>query len=144
MPQNDDAHWLREPDAADRFAWRARIRANPTLRFWYRIGVGLAGALLMLAAGFTGWLPGPGGIPLFLLGLAVWASEFDWAHGVLQHVTGWFDRLRDLTPAQRRLGVVLTLVGIVATWYVAAALTGVPGWLPDAVEHRLRRLPGLE
>lgn len=37
------------------------------------------GILLVISAPLIGWLPGPGGIVLFLLGIAVLASEFDWA-----------------------------------------------------------------
>lgn len=37
------------------------------------------GCTLILTAGAIGWLPGPGGIPLFLLGIFVLASEFKWA-----------------------------------------------------------------
>ncbi|HIW31018.1 MAG TPA: PGPGW domain-containing protein, partial [Candidatus Luteococcus avicola] len=44
---------------------------------------------MMVAAALTGWLPGPGGIPLFLMGLAVWASEFEWAHRLLSVFDRW-------------------------------------------------------
>jgi len=37
------------------------------------------GVLLVLISPFTGILPGPGGIPIFLLGIAILASEYDWA-----------------------------------------------------------------
>ncbi len=37
------------------------------------------GFTLVLLAGAIGWLPGPGGIPVFLLGIYVLASEFSWA-----------------------------------------------------------------
>lgn len=140
----DHHHVLREATDGDRFAWRARIRAHPVALFWYRIGVGVAGALLMVAAALTGWLPGPGGIPLFLLGLAVWASEFAWAHRLLLFFRGWFERLKDLSPAQKRVFWSLVVVVILTSWYVAAWYAGVPTWLPDLVEHHVRALPGLE
>ena len=35
-------------------------------------------AFIILAA-LTGWLPGPGGIPLFLIGIAILSTEFKWA-----------------------------------------------------------------
>lgn len=44
------------------------------------------GMLLVIASGLTGWLPGPGGIPLFILGMAVLASEFDWADSLKEFV----------------------------------------------------------
>ena len=37
------------------------------------------GLLLVVTAPLIGWLPGPGGMILFLLGIAVLATEFEWA-----------------------------------------------------------------
>jgi uncharacterized protein (TIGR02611 family) len=37
------------------------------------------GLFFVIAAGLTGWLPGPGGIPLFLVGVAILATEYSWA-----------------------------------------------------------------
>jgi uncharacterized protein (TIGR02611 family) len=37
------------------------------------------GSLFIIAAGLTGWLPGPGGVPLFLIGIAILSTEFEWA-----------------------------------------------------------------
>lgn len=37
------------------------------------------GVLIVLLSGTVGWLPGPGGIPIFLLGVAILSSEFHWA-----------------------------------------------------------------
>ena len=37
------------------------------------------GLVLVLIAPVVGWIPGPGGIIVFLLGIAVLGSEFDWA-----------------------------------------------------------------
>jgi hypothetical protein len=39
----------------------------------------VVGSLFIIAAAATGWLPGPGGIPLFLVGVAILATEFVWA-----------------------------------------------------------------
>jgi hypothetical protein len=44
-----------------------------------RIGVDILGYALIIAAGLTGWLPGPGGIPLLILGLSLLATNHDWA-----------------------------------------------------------------
>lgn len=50
----------------------------------------VVGLLFIIAAAATGWLPGPGGIPLFLIGIAILATEFEWAErirdGVLSYV----------------------------------------------------------
>lgn len=135
---------LRSADGGDKWAWRAKIRSNPLQLFWYRIAVGIAGFLLMVAAALTGWLPGPGGIPLFLMGLAVWASEFTWAHRLLSVFTGWFNRFKAMSRRSKRIFTVVTIICILATWYVAAWYSGVPSWLPDVLERTLRKLPGLE
>lgn len=48
------------------------------------------GVLLMIVAPFLGWLPGPGGIPLFLAGLGLLAINHEWARRWLQD----FDKKR--------------------------------------------------
>ncbi len=50
------------------------------------IGVDILGFLLIIAAGLTGWLPGPGGIPLLILGLSLLATNHEWAEKLLQSV----------------------------------------------------------
>lgn len=40
------------------------------------------GLVLIMIAPLVGWIPGPGGIIVFLLGIAVLASEFDWAENL--------------------------------------------------------------
>jgi len=42
----------------------------------------IVGLLFVIASGLLGWLPGPGGIPLFLIGIAILATEFAWAHRI--------------------------------------------------------------
>jgi len=49
-----------------------------------RIITDTVGVLLILAAIFFGWLPGPGGIPLFLAGLGLLAINNEWAQKLLQ------------------------------------------------------------
>lgn len=39
----------------------------------------IIGFAFIILAGLTGWLPGPGGIPLFLIGIAILSTEFVWA-----------------------------------------------------------------
>ncbi|MGB3023944.1 MAG: PGPGW domain-containing protein [Candidatus Saccharimonadales bacterium] len=60
-----------------RQALRRHWRSVPTsIRRPLTLFVGLT---LVLTSGAIGWLPGPGGIPVFLLGIFVLASEFKWA-----------------------------------------------------------------
>ena len=44
-----------------------------------RIAIDAAGYLLLIAAVLTGWLPGPGGIPLALAGLGLLSINNEWA-----------------------------------------------------------------
>lgn len=47
----------------------------------------LAGMILLTIAPFIGALPGPGGVIVFLAGIAVLASEFDWAENLKEVLT---------------------------------------------------------
>lgn len=132
----------------DRWEWRRRIRSDPRKHLIYRIGVGVVGGLLVIAAPLTGWLPGPGGIPLLILGLAVLASEFEWAQRVLQRVKDWVRQFTAWTGRQpgwlKTLGTLaLFLCVVVAIWLYLAVL-GVPGWLPDSWENFLYDVPLLD
>src|SRR5688500_6640611 len=70
-------HILIEPEE-DRWRWRRKSMEDKRKLAVYRVAVGILG-LLLIALGFvSGPIPGPGGIPLILLGLAVWASEIEW------------------------------------------------------------------
>lgn len=51
-----------------------------------RIGIDILGILLILGSIFFGWLPGPGGIPLFLAGLGLLATNHEWARRLLVHI----------------------------------------------------------
>lgn len=55
--------------------------------------VGIFGTIFIIAAALTGWLPGPGGIPLLLVGIAILATEFEWAEVVRDKI---FDILHDI------------------------------------------------
>lgn len=52
--------------------------------------------LFMIAALFTGWLPGPGGIPLFLIGLGLLAINHEWAEKYIDLLKEYADRIGDL------------------------------------------------
>lgn len=133
--------------AEDRWEWRRRIRANPRHHRAYRIVVGVIGGLLLLLSVATGWLPGPGGIPLFLVGLAVLASEFEWAHRLLQRAKAEAHRFTAWSRKQpawvRWSGGLLTIVGVLAAVWLFLVVIGVPGWTPDAAAGFLEGLPGI-
>jgi uncharacterized protein (TIGR02611 family) len=133
--------------ADDRWAWRARVRRNPATRRAYRLGVAVLGVLLLLLAAVTGPLPGPGGIPVALLGLAVLASEFAWAARLLDRARRELVRGAEWAGRQpawvQRLGAVVTVAVVAAVGYLYLVVLGVPGWLPGDVRAPLLSLPGL-
>lgn len=51
-----------------------------------RVAIDAAGYLLIIAAGLTGWLPGPGGIPLFIAGLGLLSINNKWAKDLREYV----------------------------------------------------------
>ena len=50
----------------------------------------------MIAALLTGWLPGPGGVPLFLVGLSLLAINHDWAKRYIDLLKDYADRIGDV------------------------------------------------
>ena len=136
-------HVLIEPDE-DRWRWRRKIRQNPRQLAVYRIGVAIAG-LLLIALGFiSGPLPGPGGIPLVLMGLAIWSSEFEWAYRLMQWFKGLLHRYQ-AWPGRTKVLFWIAFFAVCGTLgYGYLVLTGVPGWLPSVVETVLLKLPGLQ
>lgn len=142
-PVHHGSHILRDATDADRWEWRRRVRANPTTRIAYRIVVGIVGFLLMVAASVSGPFPGPGGIPLFLLGLAVWASEFEWAHKHMRFFRRQFDRYLGWNRRQKALFWVVFFGVIWAFGYLSLVLFGTPPWLPDWADRWLAKLPGV-
>ncbi len=52
--------------------------------------------IFMIAALATGWLPGPGGIPLFLIGLSLLAINHEWAEKYIDLLKEHADKISDL------------------------------------------------
>ncbi|MEJ8645072.1 TIGR02611 family protein [Streptomyces sp. MS1.HAVA.3] len=103
----------------------AFIKARKSLHLSWQVGVFVVG-LAVIAAGVAMLvLPGPGWVAIFA-GLAIWATEFAWAHLVLH----WTKRKvteaaqKALDPKVRRRNIILTTVGLV----VAGALIGFYLW----------------
>lgn len=93
-------------------------------RHWYRIPVAVrkplvlvVGLLFVIISPFTGVLPGPGGIPIFLIGIAILATEFEWA----QRLRDWsLHKVKWLGLLWRRHKVIGTLIIIICAAAVAA------------------------
>jgi uncharacterized protein (TIGR02611 family) len=141
--QVDDA---RSAMAPDRFAWRARIRANPTAYLFYRLGVAVAGAVVIATGVVLLPLPGPGWVIIFV-GLGIWATEFVWAKRLLRFArenvrrwTAWMGRLGWFVRGLVGLGIVLL---VLACFWLVFLVSGVPGFLPEPAQRWLGQLPGL-
>lgn len=135
-------HVLIDPEE-DRWAWRRRIRRNPHRLRIYRVGIGIAGILLICLGLITGPLPGPGGIPLVLLGLAVWSSEFEWAHRLRQRFKDEIRKFHGWSPGRKALFWVAFFGACASFGYGYLMILGVPFWMPDVGAHLLERLPGV-
>ena len=135
-------------DAGEGWEWRRRLRRVPRRYRVYRLLVALAGVVLVLVGVTLSPLPGPGGIPLVLAGLAVLASEFLWARRLLDRATAHLlvlTRWAARQPAWLRFaGSLVVLAVVVGASYTGLVLAGAPRWLPDPVLAGLLRLPGVE
>ena len=118
---------------------RDRLRGRRLADLGYRIVVAVVG-ILVLAVGIVAIpYPGPGWAIVFI-GLAILASEFDWARRLLTYarirydaVMGWFKRQGRWVKV---LGVVFTIMITVATLW----LLGVLGWAAELVNIEQQRL----
>jgi uncharacterized protein (TIGR02611 family) len=130
----------------DSWAWRARLKANPTTRRLYRGVVGVLGVAIVLLGIVLLPAPGPGWAIIFV-GLAVLASEFEKAQQLLdfakRHVhrwTTWITRQHLVVRMLVGLAILALVLGIFWAYF---AVMGVPTWLPDVAEQPLLQLvPG--
>jgi uncharacterized protein (TIGR02611 family) len=140
----DDNVVLDEHD--DDWAWRRRVRANPATHRLYRGAVAVVGGIIVVVGLIAVPAPGPGWLIVFL-GLAVWASEFEFAQRLLrwgrERLAEWNTWLHGKPWWVSALVGVGTaaIVGLVVWAFLA--WQGAPGWLPDLLESWLHRLPGV-
>ena len=127
----------------DRWAWRRKIRQSPRKLFFYRIGIALLGLILLLVAAVTGPIPGPGGIPIALLGIAVWSSEFEWAQRLMYWFKAQLKRYLAWPLAHRLLFWGVFALCCAAVLYLFLLVVGVPFWVPEFAANFLRQLPGV-
>jgi uncharacterized protein (TIGR02611 family) len=117
------------------WAWRRRIRSRRKLHLAYRLVVGVVGGGITILGLVLIPAPGPGWLIVFL-GLAILASEFEWAARLLGYakdrVQRWTDwATRQPLPIRMLLGLG-TLLLLVAVLWVTLRLSGVPGFVPDS------------
>lgn len=127
----------------DRWHWRRKIRANPRKLVFYRFAVGFAGLLFIVLGLVTGPIPGPGGIPLVLLGLAIWSSEFEWAQRLMHWFKERLTQFRGWNRWQQTFFWVAFFSVCGLCGYISMLVFGVPTWVPGPAESLLDRLPGL-
>ena len=124
--ESHESHQSHEPHESDAPAHVSKapafIKANRSLHLSWQVGVFVVG-LAVIAAGIAMLvLPGPGWVAIFA-GLAIWATEFAWAHLVLR----WTKRKvteaaqKALDPKVRRRNIILTSNGRVI-------IAGLGGW----------------
>lgn len=131
----------------DRWAWRARLRANKATHLAWRIVVGVVGSVVTVAGLIMVPAPGPGWVVVFL-GLVILASEFEFAQRWLdfakRQVGRWNDWVMNQPIWVRGLVALATLVLVWLVLWAYFAWRGVPEIMPDWFEHLLQRLPGVD
>ena len=116
------------------------IRNRRATHLAYRIVVGVLGALVIVIGIIMLPLPGPGWLVIFF-GLAILASEFEWAERLLRYArdkvlswTHWVNR----QPIPVRLAIGLACAAIVVGALIAyMTVFGIPGWLPESTQNLL-------
>ncbi len=146
-PRPEDTDDDAELDAEDDdWAWRRRIRANPVTARVYRISVGVLGLVVVVVGLIAVPAPGPGWLIVFV-GVAVWASEFEWAQRLLrwgrERFQAWNDWLRGKPWWVGGLVGLGTATAVAGVSWGYLAWRGAPGWFPDRVEAWLQVLPGV-
>jgi uncharacterized protein (TIGR02611 family) len=119
---------VKTSDAKRRWArWRDRLRDRPKADFGYRIVIAVIG-LTVLGVGILAIpYPGPGWAIVFV-GLAILATEFDWARRLLAYTRERYDKVMTWFKAQglwvQVLGAALTAAVVLGTLWLLGAL----GW----------------
>jgi uncharacterized protein (TIGR02611 family) len=106
--------------------WRDKVRDRPAVDFTYRIVVGVVGLAVLVVGILAIPYPGPGWAIVFV-GLAILATEFEWARRALAWTRRRYDRVMDWFKAQGRwvqaLGFVLTAAVVMGTLWLLGALS---------------------
>ena len=126
------------------------------MTYWQRNGkrlvTDLAGYLLIILSALTGWLPGPGGVPLLLAGLGLLSINNKWAHTLREYVLRNGGRIVEILFPPNRivewgydvLAVLLFIISSiliwerVAIWQISLAVMGYFTALTIAIMNRDR------
>lgn len=134
----EDHHLLRDSTDPDDWAWRREIRRRPAALAAYRAVVFSVGIVLVIGGLVMVPLPGPGWL-VVILGLAILASEFEPAQRVLDFVKAkvraWERWVRSEPWWVQGFFALLTAAFVTGVVWVTLRISGVPTWLPDAVEQ---------
>jgi len=131
---------VKASDAKRRWArWRDRLRDRPKADFGYRIVVAVIG-LTVLGLGILAIpYPGPGWAIVFV-GLAILATEFDWARRLLAYTRERYDKVMAWFKTQglwvQVLGAAFTAAVVLGSLW----LLGVLGWAAGLVGIEARWL----
>jgi len=125
----------------DDWAWRRRLRANPATARLYRLFIGVLGLVIVVGGLLLVPLPGPGWVIVFA-GLAIWASEFEWAQRLLDYakdkLRAWNGWVRAQALWLQALAALATMAFVLLVIWAMLKISGVPGFLPDGVEYFLQ------
>jgi uncharacterized protein (TIGR02611 family) len=134
---------VKASDVKRRWArWRDRLRERPTVEFSYRIAVAVIGLAILALGVLAIPYPGPAWAIVFL-GLAILATEFNWARRLLAYTRERYDKVMAWFKRQglwvQLLGAAFTAAVVVATLW----LLGAVGFFADLVglEHKLFKSP---
>ena len=147
MTQEERRHVLRGANDEDDWAWRRRIRANPTSRRIYRTVVFLVGLVLLLGGLALVPLPGPGWL-IVIAGIAIWSSEFERAARLLDFVKdkvkAWEQWLGPRPRGGKGGGGGGPAGGVASVVGARKCGHGIPGVVPDTMATWLEgNVPGL-
>jgi uncharacterized protein (TIGR02611 family) len=126
---------VKASDAKRRWArWRDRLRDRPKAELGYRIAVAVIGLVILGVGVLAIPYPGPGWAIVFV-GLAILATEFDWARRLLAYTRERYDKVMAWFKAQglwvQLLGAALTVAVVLGTLWLLGALSwaaGLVGW----------------
>lgn len=107
--------------------WRDGIRRRPAAELTYRIAVGVVGLVILVVGIIAIPYPGPGWAIVFV-GLAILATEFEWARRLLAYTRRRYDAVMAWFRRQglgvQALGAAVTAAVVLTTLW----LFGVLGW----------------